>query len=119
MNKKILSIFFCMLLFATIPIAVGTAGNQSGTNMDPTAKPQGIFDRTYVRGFILGQHTEGRTTTFFAVFVRYTSHSLLQESESGFFVLQRVSFTRGLYEKGFTGKMGMFYINGIFSSMPK
>ena len=103
MNKKIVGIMLCLLMLMAIPIA---AGIQTTTTKDSS---DGMFGRTYIRGIILGHRTEGRTTTFFALYVHYTHYKLLGEPESGFVILKPVSFNGK-----FMGHMGLFYISGTF-----
>ena len=109
MNKKIVGIILCTIMLATIPLAAAMphdAGN--------AAENTGIFDRTVVKGIILGSKTEGRVTTFFALFVQYKTYSLLGEKDSGVLMLQKVSFTGK-----FVGKIGTFFIMGTFHGSPK
>jgi hypothetical protein len=108
MNKKIIAIVFCVLMLVTIPIA-------AGLHATPTDEPKdtGLFDKTYVHGFILGHKTHGRTTSFFAVYCHYKVFRLLHQPESGVLMFRHVEF------KGeFKGDMGRFYINGMFHGTP-
>ena len=100
MNKKIVGTLVCMLILASIPIVAGTHVEE---------KEDALFGRTIVRGIILNPNTEGRTTSFFALRVHYTTYNLLGEVDSGVLILKRVVF-RG----NFVGYMGNFYISGTF-----
>jgi hypothetical protein len=106
MKKQIFVAVVCMVFLATIPIAAGMQ-----TSSAP--EPAGIFDKTYIRGYILGHKTEGRTTTFYAVFCHYTIYKLFHEPEKGVVFLKEITF------KGkFNGHMGMFYLAGTFRGTP-
>lgn len=102
MNKKILVVVFCLSMVATIPIAAGMQPRQNH-------EPSGIFGRTYICGIILGLRTNGRYTSFIAVFCHYTVYRLLHSEESGYIVLEQVTFN-----KRFSGFQGDFFIRGTF-----
>ena len=108
MNKKIIAICFCLLMFATVPLA---AGMQATTTAPP--ENSGLLGRTMVRGIIVGHHTEGLFTTFNAVFCHYTTFRLLHQPESGFLVLRQVTFIGQ-----FHGHFGMLMVNGWFHGSP-
>ena len=103
MNKKILCILVCMLMLAIIPTAAGMQRDNEKEKSD------GIFDRTYVQGFILGSQTEGIYTTFFALRVKYTTYNLFGQADCGVLILHRVTFPGRL-----NGYIGQFYISGQF-----
>ena len=107
MNRKIVGVLLCMLMVAAIPVA---AGMQCDTG---TEEPLGPFSKTTVRGFILGSSTDGWSTSFFALRVKYTTTNLFGEQESDVLILQRVTFTGKLI-----GHLGKFYISGIFHGTP-
>ena len=110
MNKKIVGIILCTLMLATIPLAAAMPHEAENATENT-----GIFDRTVVQGIILGSKTEGRVTSFFAIFVHYKIYSLLGgEKDSGVLMFQKVSFTGK-----FTGKIGQFFIMGTFPGSPK
>jgi hypothetical protein len=109
MNKKIVAIVLCMLMFATIPIVAGMQTTQTSSPPDDT----GLLSKTYVRGFIISHHRIGLGYTFFAICCHYTTHNFLRPPESGFFILKQVTFLRK-----FTGHIGMFYIHGMFRGTP-
>lgn len=104
MNKKIIGIALCVLMLTLIPTA---AGLQSAPEEAEGA--DGLLKRTVVKGFIFNPKTEGRTTTFLALFIQYTTYGLMGETDSGVVVLRRVSFNGR-----FTGFMGKFYVQGSF-----
>ena len=106
MNKKILGIILCVIMLMAIPVAAGMQSTTSDKN-------DGIFGRTTVRGVILGSQSEGRSSSFFALFVHYTSYSLLGGEQSGYIIMKRVSFPGK-----FMGYMGKFYIAGSFWGTP-
>ncbi|MFH1101079.1 MAG: hypothetical protein V1726_03480 [Methanobacteriota archaeon] len=103
MNKKIVGVMLCLLMLVAIPVA---AGVQSTTSPDES---DGLFTRTVVRGVILGSRTDGRTTTFFALAVHYTTYKLIGEPETGMIILKRVTFNGN-----FIGHLGKFTISGNF-----
>ncbi len=109
MNKKIVGIILCTLMLATIPLAAAMPHEANNATENT-----GIFDRTVVKGIILGSRTEGRVTSFFAVFVQYKTYSFLGEKDSGILMFQKVSFIGK-----FTGKIGQFFIMGTFPGSPK
>jgi len=102
MNKKLIGVALCFIMLSTIPVAAGLTDTASDES-------DGIFGRTVVRGVILFPRTEGRTTTFFAVFVHYTTYKLLGEPESGVLILKHVEFNGK-----FIGVMSKFYVAGTF-----
>ena len=104
MKSKIVAILLCMLMIAVIPLAAGmNCATETGQESD------GIFSKTVVRGVILGSKTDGKTTSFFALRVHYTTYNLFGEDESGFIMFQKVSFN-----SKFTGYLGKFYVSGAF-----
>ena len=109
MNKKIVGIILCTLMLATIPLAAAMPHEAENATENT-----GIFDRTVVQGIILGSRSEGRVTSFFAIFVHYKTYSLLGEKDSGVLMFQKVSFTGK-----FTGHLGRFFVMGTFPGSPK
>ena len=101
MNKKIVGVVLCLLMLTVIPVAVGM---QSTVDENDA-----LLKRTVVRGVILNSKTEGRTTTFFALYVHYATYGLMGEIDSGVLMLKRVSFNGK-----FNGFMGKFYVAGSF-----
>ena len=112
MNKKILAMGICMLLLATIPVAVGKT-SVTAPEIQPPAETQGFLGKTVVRGFIFGYHTKGLMTSFFAVFCHYKTFYLLREPVSGIYFMKNVEFLGKI-----KGHIGMIYINGVFHGTP-
>ncbi|MEM0466150.1 MAG: hypothetical protein QXX20_00900 [Candidatus Thermoplasmatota archaeon] len=105
MKKKILGIIMCMLLIGVLPnIAAMTCTPQ------PDEQPTGIFDRTFIRGFILFPRVSrfGDTMKFFALNLHYRTTNLLG-TISGTMRLKRIEIPLE-----FHGFRGNFYIFGTF-----
>jgi hypothetical protein len=67
-KRKVLGIFICVLMLATIPLAAGIAVNSEPG--DP--EPETDIGRTVIRGFILNYRPTGLGHKFFAIRVHYT-----------------------------------------------
>ena len=94
-------------MLMAIPIAAGMQSTTTDSGSDA------LFGRTVVRGYILGHKEQGRTTVFFALFVHYTTYSLMGGAHSGYLIMKRVAFNGN-----FMGAMGKFYIAGSFHGTP-
>ncbi|MEM0493521.1 MAG: hypothetical protein QXS02_06190 [Candidatus Thermoplasmatota archaeon] len=109
MRNKIIVAALCILMIsAMLPVTI--AVNPQGDNTDGCHKK--LFSKTCIKGFIIGPKTEGRTLTFFAIFVQYATSSLLGETERGVLILQKVSFTGRFF-----GELSKFYISGVIYSI--
>lgn len=112
MNKKLIVIFFCMLMLAAIPLAAGQT-NDTKKEINSPGEPQGFLGKTYVRGFIFGYHHEGLMTSFFAIFCHYKTIYLIRPPVSGYYMMENIQFLGKI-----NGHIGMFYINGFFHGTP-
>jgi hypothetical protein len=106
LNKKIILAAICLVMLTTIPIAAGMQNN-------PMNEPTGILDKTMVKGKIIGHHTQGKMTMFYALYVHYTIYRLFHEPQSGVFMFKYVRISGP-----FVGDMDKFSINGFFRGLP-
>jgi|GEM_PF-3162361 hypothetical protein len=108
MKRKIIVVTLCVLMIAAM-LPVATAVN---TDSETDGCHKKLFTKTIIKGFILGPEKQGRTLTFFAVLVYYSSSSLLGETETGVLMMKRV-----LINGYFIGSIGKFYISGVIYSI--
>ena len=113
-KRKIIGILVCMMLMAMIPAATGLSCDtetpteiKSISNNEP--EPEGFFDRTIIRGFVLfPRSTFDGEFRFFAVRIYYTT-IYLGGVKSGTIMLRSMSLSN--IPNGFIGNC---YIIGSF-----
>jgi hypothetical protein len=69
MKRKLIGLFVCMLLVATIPLAAGVTEEK---HEEPT---DGILGWTIIRGWIMNLQKDGNTLKFRALRLHYTEFS--------------------------------------------
>ena len=65
-KRKVIGIFVCMLMLATIPLAAGMT-----IDSEPDDKETTDLGRTILRGFVLNNRNSGFGNKFFALRVHY------------------------------------------------
>jgi hypothetical protein len=104
LKTKMIGIFICMLMLATIPLAAGM--NVEDNDPEPTD-----IGRTIVRGFYFGYKPNGIGNKFFALRIHYTEITGT-ETTAGIVRLSRCNV--GQFTGGFMRGFGIF---GFFGYM--
>ena len=112
MNRKNLGIIICIIILANVSLVSGITPLDTGKMDDGDST--GILGKTAVRGIILNPRSDGRITSFFALFLRYINYSIFGKEDSGVIMFKRVSFTAN-----FSGYMRKFFISGTFNHRPE
>ena len=105
-KRKVLGIFICIMMLATIPLAAGIAANSEPEDPEPTA-----IGRTFIRGIITKPSLTngGSDITFRCMYVHYRTRGI-GESQTGVLRL----FQKITLENDFIGHVGNHWVFAIF-----